>query len=83
MQLHGQQPKFKDLKICLWELFRKQAVSSTVYKPKFCHSCKQRKSLVRKSNTEQRKYYHKEAFSFTTELLTIYIICSVGFEMNT
>lgn len=58
MQFHGQQPNFKDLKICLWELFRKQAVNSIVYNAKFCHSCKQRKLLVRKSNIEQRKKRH-------------------------
>lgn len=71
MQLRSQQPKFKDLKICLWELFRKQIASSIICKPMFHHPHMQRKTCVRKSNMKQKKDYQRETFSFATKLLTI------------
>lgn len=71
MQVCGQWPKFNDLKICLWELFRKQAESLIICKPMFCHPHIQRKRLVRKSNMNQSKNYEEETFSFTTKLLVI------------
>lgn len=63
MQLRSQLPKFKDLKICLWELFRKQAAISIICKPMFCHPHMQRKRCVRKSNMKQRRKTMREKHS--------------------
>lgn len=54
MQLCGQRPKFKDLKIYLQEHFRKQGASLIICKPMYCHPRMQRQRLVRKSNMKQR-----------------------------
>lgn len=71
MQLHGQWPKFKDLKMSLWELFRKQESSSIIHKPLFCNPHTQRKICEKEQHEAERKDYQKETFSFTTKLLTI------------
>lgn len=73
MQLRGQEPKFKDLKTWLWGFFRKQAASSIIYKPLFCHSCEKER------RDAERKDYQEETFFFTTKLCIIRI---TGFERH-
>lgn len=85
MQLHSQQPKFKDLKICLSEHFRKQTASSIICKPiSATPKCRkrdvsERATWNREETLPQRNilFYHKAANNL------FYITCNIGFERNT
>lgn len=85
MQLHGQRPKFKDLKPYLWDLFRKQGASSIDCKLMLCYPCKQRKWLVRNSSMKQRQCLPwKNILLYQNAANNLhYVICNVGFSRNT
>lgn len=85
MQLRSQLPKFKDLKICLWELFRKQAAISIICKPMFCHPrCRERDVWERATWNREERLRGRNILLFHKAINNLfYITCNIRFERNT